>query len=373
MPPNENIKGFDGIRGISAICVVLTHLHVWYALEAQKLVSKAMLPLLSGSTGVQAFFILSGFLITLLLIREKQTTGTVSISKFIIRRSLRIFPLYVLLCILTTAVAIDGQNGVSWASMRYLYFYVYNFVPLKDYSPLLGHAWSLAVEEHFYLIWPLLFSCMFAARLRLLKTLLVVFAVGALFFHLALIRQPFAQHYQIDRWSFIAGYAIALGCLAALLTETGAKNGFYRMTCRHRLSGLLGAGMYANSLFISTQSWAIENIILVYLRAVGILLMILWIYFNQSSIATRILDCRPLKYLGRISYGIYMWQGFFLSTGPNREPGQQWPPDPALGVFLLLVVAPLSYAYFEKPFLRLKHLYASAKAPASEPPLAKTG
>jgi len=97
-----------------------------------------------------------------------------------------------------------------------------------------------------------------------------------------------------------------------------------------------------------------------YIRAAGILLMILWIYLNQASMLVRMLEIRPLRYLGTISYGIYMWQGFFLTTGPRRVAGEMWPPSPATGVALLVIVAPLSYRYFEQPFLDWKKRYTRA-------------
>jgi peptidoglycan/LPS O-acetylase OafA/YrhL len=106
------------------------------------------------------------------------------------------------------------------------------------------------------------------------------------------------------------------------------------------------------------------------LRALGIALMIGSIYLNQRALLVGILELRPLSYLGKISYGIYMWQGFFLATGPSREAGQTWPPNPLVGLAMLCVVAPLSYHFFENPFLRLKQRfsgYAARAASVSRP------
>jgi hypothetical protein len=89
--------------------------------------------------------------------------------------------------------------------------------------------------------------------------------------------------------------------------------------------------------------------------------------FALTGRLVKLLEVRPLKYIGVISYGIYMYQGLFLSTGPNRNPEQTWPPSQEIGFVLLLLSAPLSYHYFEKPFLRLKDRYAGSKTTEYKP------
>ena len=91
-----------------------------------------------------------------------------------------------------------------------------------------------------------------------------------------------------------------------------------------------------------------------YLRGVGLMVMIAWVYLNQKSFVARALNIPPLRYIGTISYGLYIYQGFFLATGSYRFPGQTWPPNSVDGFVLLVIVAPLSFHFFEKPFLRLK-------------------
>lgn len=356
----QRIAGFDGIRALAVICVVLQHLGVWGHAADAGFVTQRVLPLLSGTTAVQAFFILSGFLITILLIKEKRTTGKISIAAFMLRRSLRIFPLYLLVCILATLALVFLNGQMPGRALAYAFLYVYNFVPGADYVPLLGHTWSLAVEEHFYLIWPFVFAFGFVHRRRGLLLGLCAFVLGSLLLHAVLIRQAFAADYAIARWSFLAGYNIALGCIGALLvTGSVGKAEGARMFAG---SGafLVGVLLYANTLYIDSGSWFVQNVLCGYIRAVGILLMILWIYLNQASTLVRVLELRPLRYLGTISYGIYMWQGFFLSTGPKRLAGEMWPPSPAAGLALLAIVAPLSYRYVEQPFLDWKKRYTRA-------------
>lgn len=357
---NQRIAGFDGIRALAVIFVVLQHLGIWGHAAEAGFVARRVLPLVSGTTAVQAFFILSGFLITILLIKEKRTTGKISIAAFMVRRSLRIFPLYLLFCLLATLALVFLNGQLPGRALAYAFLYAYNFVPMADYLPLLGHTWSLAVEEHFYLIWPLVFALGYVNRSRGLLLGLCAFVIGSLLLHAVLIRQPFAADYAVARWSFLAGYNIALGCIGALLvTGSMPKENGVRLFAG---SGafLLGVLLYANTLYIDSSSWFVQNVLCGYIRAVGILLMILWIYLNQASTLVRVLEVRPLRYLGTISYGIYMWQGLFLSTGPRRLAGEMWPPSPATGLMMLAIVAPLSYRYFEQPFLEWKKRYARA-------------
>ena len=362
MSSNTRIAGFDGIRALAVIFVVLQHLGVWQLADPSGFVHNKLAPLLSGGTGVQAFFILSGFLITLLLIKEKQTTGSVSIVSFMMRRSLRILPLYILFCFLATLAFLFLNKNVPWKALGYAILYVYNFVPARDYVALLGHTWSLAVEEHFYLVWPLVFAAGFARGRKHLVAVLALFVLLSLILHIVLARHPVSSAFFISRWSFIAGSDIALGCIGALLvTSTRYRNAGASLFSSPLalVSGLL---LFANTLYIGIDSWLLQNVVLGYVRSAGILLIVLWMYQNQTSALVKVLELRALRYIGTISYGIYMWQGFFLSTGPTRLPNELWPPDQYIGFALLLVVAPLSYRYFEQPFLRLKKRYSQTPA-----------
>ena len=106
-----------------------------------------------------------------------------------------------------------------------------------------------------------------------------------------------------------------------------------------------------------------------YARIVGILSGILWVVINQESILTKILEIKPIAYLGKVSYGIYVWQGFYLATGPGRVSGQEWPlaADIKLqsltstGFILLCFTVPISYHFFEVKFLKLKEKYRPKK------------
>jgi len=362
---HRTIKGLDGIRGLAVIAVVLTHLGVFGALLDLKLLPPALMPMIHGGTGVQAFFVLSGFLITTLLIKEYNNTGSISIRHFILRRTLRIFPLYILFLIVVTLLHLVAPNITTWDSLFYAYIYSYNFIPTGIYTSLIGHTWSLAVEEHFYLVWPTVFLLLFGQYRLALLGLVLTFIVSAPLLQLYLVRTGLAAGYFVGRWTFIAGYAIALGCLAAILIGSQQTAQPARRFAEHPASLAFAALLYANSLYLTGDSWFLQNIGGNFLRTIGIALALAWLYFNQGSRLVSALEFPPLKYIGLISYGIYMYQGLFLDTGPERIPGQIWPPGPGVGLLLLVLVAPLSYQYFEKPFLRLKSRYSPSKAEAN--------
>jgi peptidoglycan/LPS O-acetylase OafA/YrhL len=147
----QYFKALDGVRGIAILLVILFH----YGLLG------------CGWIGVQLFFVLSGYLITSILLKERKTSLSNYLKRFYWRRSLRIFPLYYLYLLVILGAYLSLKIPPAFADQwPYLFTYTYNvrhILPNYDGSPLLIHLWSLSVEEQFYLIWPALVF-VFAAR-----------------------------------------------------------------------------------------------------------------------------------------------------------------------------------------------------------------
>jgi peptidoglycan/LPS O-acetylase OafA/YrhL len=346
----QRIAGFDFIRAIAIIAVVLTHVGFYGVLREAGILDQRAINLLNGGTGVQIFFVLSGFLITILLVNELNETGNISLPKFFARRALRIFPLYFLVLILIILFhlfiwPLGGMKPILFAAT-----YTTNFIPQAWYSTTLGHTWTLAVEEHFYLIWPFLICVAIKFRWDRAAIVLAGFIACSAIAHNMLSSIPFLRtHFFIERWSIIAGSNIALGCLMAILITLGYK-------CFHsRWALFTAAALFCHSLFFGDMPGHLDDLI----RGAGISIFVSWIYLNQESAIVRALEFPPMRYVGMISYGIYMWQGFFLSTGTLRVPGQLWPPPSWLGLLCLAVVAPLSFHFFERPALRFKRRFSS--------------
>jgi peptidoglycan/LPS O-acetylase OafA/YrhL len=342
----NKIKGLDGVRALSVSLVVLTHLGILQRLPDR------VYETFQGTTGVITFFSLSGFLITHLLIREYEKTDFVSLKNFYIRRTLRIVPLY-----LTVILLIAAINVFTFVAKRsaiaFALIYATNFVDKGHYSTLLGHTWSIAVEEHFYLVWPFIFSLFIKGNWKIASIVLAVTAAFALLSANILYSISYLNdNFFLDRWTFVAAGPIAMGALVAVFVTTRKFN--------KMKTAISKPVMLAAALAILCHSLAFPNLpfhLLDFLRGIGAALTIGWLFLNQHSWAVKFLEFRPLRYVGVISYGVYIWQGFFLATGPERVPGQFWPPGPLIGLSLLAVVAPLSFHFFEQPILRLKRRY----------------
>src|SRR5262245_27542843 len=175
------------------------------------------LAFLSGDGGVIIFFALSGFLITHLLKREYDRTGTISIPNFYLRRILRIFPLYFLILLLTAIVSLSIYTVASLRALAIAAIYMTNFIPAAWYSSSLGHTWTLAVEEHFYLFWPLALTLLGFRRGRAIVFMCIVVGCSIVSLNILLSVSFITDNFFIYRWTPIAVASIAFGCLCALL------------------------------------------------------------------------------------------------------------------------------------------------------------
>ncbi len=332
------IKGFNGLRAIAALLVVFTHLEWLEPLQGTGLV-----PMLTGGTGVQLFFVLSGFLITYLLITEAAKTGRINIKYFFIRRALRILPLYFIVIISVSLIHFFLWPSTSIKGLFFAIAYIYNFVPVWWYSGLLGHLWSLAVEEHFYLIWPILFSAMWFKYQKRLIRLLIAIMVISMSFPVLLSHVYFLKtNFFISRWTPCVAFNLLLGCITAIILHPKNMDLFIKKLFELKLSIILFVLLWSHSLWIN-----LPELLSTILRGVAFAQLIGWCYVHQNSILVRLLDVKPLKYLGKISYGIYMYQGVLLSTSAGRLKGQLWPLPTAYALMILIIITPLSYHYLE--------------------------
>ncbi|MBI2373507.1 MAG: acyltransferase [Deltaproteobacteria bacterium] len=333
------IRGFDGVRGISALLVVATHLG--FASLLERLGLSRLAPLCSGDAAVTFFFVLSGFLITTLLLGELASSGTISLKHFLIRRALRLYPLYYLVLGLVLVSGTLGFRGTNQTSAAYALLYSYNFIPRAAYDTWIGAFHTLAVEEHFYLVFPLsmfLFKTRRKLFLGLLFSYVLVVASGVPERVVRTLVPTLLDTHFFDRWTPVAALPIALGCLLALAFDARPKPLF-----RFRRAVLLaGLTCYSAPVFYDHRL----------LTVAGCTLLTFAIVLNQESRWVRALEAPPLCYLGKVSYGIYVWQAFFLTTGPHAVKG--WPlPFPA-NLALLALTVPLSFRLIEKPCLELK-------------------
>ncbi len=320
-----------------------------------------------GILGVPVFFLLSAFLITELLLREKDTTGTVHVRSFYVRRMLRIWPLYfaALLFGFLFIAPVAHQYHVSWVDLVCYLLLVGNWrTPFNGFLPGgLGPLWSICVEEQFYLLWPLLArkvgrrGILYAAGLMWLTSQISIVALR-LHWHL-----PFVA---IWTNTFTNLQYFALGAAFSVLLR-GRTPGFSPWT-------RAGLGMAALGLFLCSGVLIFGN----HGSAVGYLLSgLLLAGIAASLLFFGLLGARlphftaPAVYLGKVSYGLYVMHdwvwviagGTLAALSRSHHAGHL--ERYAVTIPVLLAVVTLSYHYFEKPFLRLKTRFEFVKSRAA--------
>jgi peptidoglycan/LPS O-acetylase OafA/YrhL len=330
---------FDGLRGISILAVIIFHLDFfWFR---------------GGFLGVDIFFVLSGFLITVLLYQEWQQNGTISLKNFYIRRGLRLFPALALVLIVVTIVT--GEYKPSLYALSYCANWVQAFTGYKSLG-VLTHTWSLAVEEQFYLLWPLLF----VAIMKLgLKRRAIVILLLALIAAVAINRaaQEYAGQpiYRVYNGFDTRADALLLGCLTGLLVswQVKLKSWLARAIIHY---GAIGA-----SLMIMMLSLRVTYLTrymyygLFTVVAAGVCVILYRLLDTPPKIILRLLENPVLVWIGRVSYGLYLWHlVIFMLIRPNWP----WPALVALQLSVLLIVVTLSFYLVEQPCLKLKKRFS---------------
>ncbi len=330
------IPSLDGLRAISIAAVLLGHLTGTVGFPGW------IAPLVEGRyvdlahLGVRVFFVISGFLITGLLIHELEKTGTVSLSRFYVRRTLRIFPAYFALLGVLVLLHAWGFIAVPRSDFIHAVTYTVNYDAHRVWQ--IGHLWSLAVEEQFYLLWPA--AVVLAGTRRSARRI----AIGVMCIA-PLVRVTLATlgHLSLIDTSFeTACDAIATGCLLALYRDELELHAWYGRAVESRwigpaviLTGLLISTRYRSGLLLG------ETVV-----NVGVALVLDRCVRRPAGAAGRVLNSKLLVYVGRLSYSLYLWQQLFLnraaSTLINRFP---------VNLALTAVCAVVSYYAVEKPFL----------------------
>ncbi|MBE7368200.1 acyltransferase family protein [Ramlibacter pallidus] len=332
----QRIRGFDGLRALAVLSVIAFHAEAWRRIGLHD-----GLAALLNNLGVPLFFVLSGFLITSLLLAETRHRGSVDVWAFYARRALRILPLYLLALLLLFALEYFQQIRLSRCTWAHAVTHTLNFAGQNCQFAALSHFWSLAVEEHFYLFWPLAFL---AGPRFAFVVLLVVVAVcqGMLWTG---VLAPFEATHDPSRWTLPGVLPIAVGGIAAFYVESSLSKAAFVTRARLVVLAVACAVVYFERL---TATWY-----------AAIACILLFVYYNQDGVLTRLLEWRPLAFLGTISYGLYVWQGVLGGNGAYRE-FPNFPPPLEIGLLLTFVVAPVSYYCFERPIMRLKKRFRRA-------------
>ena len=316
----------DGVRGIAILCVFAAHLVSGVYPHDVPLLPGLVLPSLGGFIGVQLFFVLSGYLITSILLREAASRGRIRLLAFYGRRLRRLYPPLLLVCaayalflLLSGNVA---QRVPGWGAIARALTYSSN-VPLIWHgvpdSKWLHHSWSLAVEEQFYLLWPVALIVLLRFGRSAAAGFALAGAVAAVVLRAVPFLRPFS--YEILRWD-----ALLLGCAAALIPLRAS-----------RPVTLFGVVIVVYYLVVP-RAQELSNADFV-VGSVGSVLLLL--HARAAAWVAHPL----LRYFGRVSYSLYLWHLLLMRLG--------WPGW--CNLLVSLVFADLAYRLVERPFLSRPH------------------
>jgi peptidoglycan/LPS O-acetylase OafA/YrhL len=315
----------DGVRALAIAPVVGMHAFGWPR---------------EGGLGVEIFFVLSGFLITTLLLEERVATATISFTRFYRRRAARLAPGLVLML---AVYAIVTHGADAWAVVIGL-TYTSNIAILVDAGSMpwaLGHLWSLAQEEQFYLLWPPLLFLITRVRNTLLPKALALLLLAVMLERVSLV----AHGSDIHRIYFAPdthAEPILVGCLF------GALHARWSPAAVRSWGGPAALSIVVGSFFAAQWLWilsALSPVRTLFFFACGFLILAA----AQGDVLSRVLGSRPLTFLGQISYSLYLWHLPLLVAfaGVDRHFGLRT----IAAVGAAVVVATASRYFIELPFL----------------------
>jgi peptidoglycan/LPS O-acetylase OafA/YrhL len=362
----RRLPALDGIRGLAVLSIMLFHTGAtWFA---------------GGGIGVDVFFVLSGFLITGLLLDERGATGRVRLPAFYARRALRLLPaLLLVLAFLLVWSVVGGLGAQQVGELRrgvvFTLVYAANLQTafLGELPPfsLTAHMWSLAIEEQFYLVWPVVLVLLLRAGLRRRAVLVVVLAAAAA----SALWRAHLWHGPADVLRVYYGPdtradGLLIGCALALVASRARLPRLPVLT-------VLGGAFLVGQVRLDTHlgSFGYEGgYVLTALAAAAVLVGVVG---APAALPARLLGGRPLAAVGTISYGLYLWHWpVFLILNPGRLE-LDWFPLQVVRFAVTFAVATASYLLLERPALRLRRRFrpvpsaVRGSGPASVTPSAR--
>lgn len=343
IPVVAKIPSLDGLRAISIVLVLLGHAY------GTRGYAKTTVTVFAGSFshfGVVVFFIISGFLITALLMQERERTGSIDLLAFYIRRSLRIMPAF--FCFIFAIALADYLHWVAVPLSDYLHALTFtmNYVVTPAWN--LGHVWSLSVEEQFYLIWPFAFSRLSMKRAALVAA--AMFAAAPVIRAAMHIAIPSGAARDLPIFPAVAD-PIAIGCLMAIVrTKLLQSKPYLRFTSSPAMLLLLVPILVVNKF----GGYTFVDLFGTPVVLASVAVVIEASTRRGQSLPGRLLNSRLVVFVGVLSYSLYLWQQPFL----NRSGSSSVNSFP-INLVLACACALASYTFVEKPLLRMRRRWAS--------------
>lgn len=329
----------DGLRGVAILAVLAIHTHHIFGWSLLK----------GGNVGVDIFFVLSGFLITALLVEEWGETGSISLKSFYWRRALRLVPALLLLLVvlyyvsdlLLSPVEANETRGAMPVAFVYASDLALAFFNIR--LGALQHTWSLAIEEHFYLIWPLLLVAglkLGTGKKRLVMITLLLALASTL--QRAVLHQlgapPVRTYYGFDT----RADSLLIGCATGLCVSWG-------MVQLRSFKPLLAPSLMliAVCLFATDYASSFMHLGGFTLLAGATAVLIVNVIWSPSSSSRELLEYGPLVWIGRISYGLYLWHYPIFKASSFLT--LAWPLKLGVAVAATFAVTSLSFYLVEQP------------------------
>jgi peptidoglycan/LPS O-acetylase OafA/YrhL len=334
------IPCLDGLRAVAVLFVVFSH-----ALLAEtRGSSDPWLFLLWGQIGTSSFFAISGFLITLLLLREYRSRGRIDFRAFFARRAWRILPPLWVFVLLSAIVAPLVRPAFTTAQLLKVLCFVVDYAPTDSFW--LDHTWSLGATEQFYLFWPLALLLALPSRAeRLAWWLMGLSPVVRVAAHAAGVpgKLAMAFHTVID--------AFMVGCLLAILVDRGGPHWLLGVLRRGWVAVLSAAFLLLGSPVLSHAfGGAYFATVGLTLRALAVGSIIVWATSSEEGLVRRFLLSPVAVHIGTISYSLYLWQQPFFDADVHAT----WAGSTPVALLGALGLAELSYRFVEAPVGRLR-------------------
>lgn len=353
----RDVRFFGSLNGLRFLCIFAV---MWHHSPAREVADNSFRLLARGFLGVDFFFVLSGFLITTLLLREEARHGTFSLKAFYWRRALRIIPVYFLVVTAVSAyfILVDGR----WDKLPTLpYYYLFFSNMLISDMPLLTITWSLSVEEQYYLMWPALLLFLPAVgRMRSLVLVgLITFCILSAAGWLSWMGvRPIRT--EVALWHIpTTGYAaILMGSLAAVsLNHPRGFAALYRLLGGYwapvvSFAALIGVIYFAPGVLTGWPNLFVHG---------AMTLCLISLVVREDHVLSGVFSSRPIARIGEISYGLYLYHligrhiGVEVAERLGLSPMAEIWVSTIIFVPLSIMIAEISFRTFERYFLSFKN------------------
>ncbi len=323
----KRIPSLDGLRAISVSLVLIGHL-------ARAGHTPQFMATYAGA-GVRVFFVISGYLITTILLNEHARTSTINLREFYIRRAYRILPAAGVFMLFAMIVY---WHELTWINIAAMLLYLVNYDPNKPW--MIGHLWSLGVEEQFYLLWPTVLRRFERHKVAVLLTVVAMSPIFSVLFRYLKLSMILLASFPV------VATTLAIGCLLAVFGPKLPKIRSWMALVM--LLVVIFSPYYAGDTRLKTLFELFVLWPIVDCCVAGLLLHVVQTPY-------RVLNLAPIVWLGRISYSLYLWQQPFFFAPPGQ---------PAYKLLFGIGLACLSFYLVEQPVLRLRERRAASLSSA---------